>query len=266
MTLRDLVLPGRVLLLTLGIAMLGTGCRSHRADDAKSGPEVIYARAQKAIKNSNYNEAIKQLETLQSRFPFSEPAHQAQLDLIYAYYKSRQTDPAIDAADTFIRENPTNLRVDCAYYMKGLVYFERQANTLERFFNVDLSKRPPVNARKSFEAFDELIKKYPHSAYVGDARQRMVFLRNRLADFELHVALYYMRRGAYVGALNRAKYCVENYDGAPAVQGSLKVMVDAYRALNMNDLAADAARVYDANYPTNARDVEARKSWWRRIL
>ncbi|GAC1301415.1 MAG: hypothetical protein NVSMB10_00870 [Steroidobacteraceae bacterium] len=246
--------------------LVAAGCRTHRADDAKSGPEVIYSRAQKAIKNSSYGEAIKQLETLQSRFPFSEPARQAQLDLIYVYYKSRQTDPAIDAAETFIRENPTNPRVDYAQYMKGLVYFERQANSLERFFRVDLSKRPLVNARKSFEAFDELIKKYPHSPYVGDARQRMIFLRNRLADFELHVALYYMRRGAYVGALDRAKYCVENYDGAPAVQASVKVMVDAYRQLNMLDMAADAERVYATNYPGSARDVVPKLAWWKRIL
>ena len=265
MRLRDLAHPARVLLLTLGIALAATGCRSHRADDAKSGPEVIYARAQKAMRNSSYGEAIKQLETLQSRFPFSEPARQAQLDLIYAYYKSRQTDPAIDAADTFIRENPTNPRVDYAYYMKGLVYFERQANAMERLFNVDLSRRPPINARKSFEAFDELIKKFPHSQYDGDARQRMIFMRNRLADFELHVAQYYMRRGAFVGALNRAKYCVENYDGAPAVQGSMKVMVQAYRALNLTDLAAVAEKVYADNYPGDTRDIKPR-AWWKRIL
>jgi outer membrane protein assembly factor BamD len=254
-----------MLLVTIGIAMLASGCRSHRADDAKSGPEVIYARAQKAMKNSSYAEAIKQLEALQSRFPFSEPARQAALDLIYVYYKSRQVDPAIDAADTFIRENPTNPRVDYAYYMKGLVYFERQANILERYFNVDLSQRPPINARKSFEAFDDLIKKYPHSPYVGDARQRMIFLRNRLADFELHVAQYYMRRGAYVGAISRARFCVENYDGAPAIRGAMKVLVDAYRQLNMMDLAATAERVYADNYG-DTKDIQQKKSWWRRIL
>jgi outer membrane protein assembly factor BamD len=260
--LRVLVHPSRVLLVAVGIAMLAAGCRSHRGDDAKSGPEVIYARAQKAIRNSSYGEAIKQLEALQSRFPFSEPARQSQLDLIYAYYKNREVDPAIDAADTFIRENPTNPRVDYAYYMKGLVYFERQSNWLERKFNVDLSQRPPVNARKSFEAFQQLIEKYPHSQYIGDARQRMVFLRNRLADFELHVALYYMRRGAYVGAINRAKFCVENYDGAPAVKGSLKVLVDAYRDLKMMDLAANAERVYADNFPASAKDVAPKKHWW----
>jgi outer membrane protein assembly factor BamD len=260
--LRDLVHPSRVLLIFVGVALLAAGCRSHRGDDAKSGPEVIYARAQKAMRNSSYGEAIKQLEALQSRFPFSEPARQSQLDLIYAYYKARQTDPAIDAADTFIRENPTNPRVDYAYYMKGLVYFERQSNWLERKFNVDLSQRPPINAKKSFDAFQQLIEKYPHSEYVGDSRQRMVFLRNRLADFELHVALYYMRRGAYVGAINRAKYCVENYDGAPAVKGSMKVLVDAYRDLHMLDLASNAEKVYTENYPADTKDIIAKKHWW----
>ena len=266
MRLRDLVRPSRVLIVAVGLAMLAAGCRSHRADDAKSGPEVIYARAQKAMKNSSYAEAIKQLEALQSRFPFSEPARQAQLDLIYAYYKNREVDPAIDAADTFLRENPTNPRADYAYYMKGLVYFERQSNWLERKFNVDLSQRPPVNAKKSFDAFQQLLEKFPHSQYVGDAQQRMVYLRNRLADFELHVALYYMRRGAYVGALNRAKYCVENYDGAPAVKDSLKVIVNAYYDLNMTDLAKDAERVYADNYPGSTKDIERKKAWYRRIF
>jgi len=261
--LRDLVHPSRVLLIAAGMALLAAGCRSHRADEAKSGPEVIYARAQKSMKNSSYGQAIKELEALQSRFPFSEPARQAQLDLIYAYYKARQVDPAVDAAETFIRENPTNPRVDYAYYMKGLIYFERQSNWLERKFNVDLSQRPPVNARKSFDAFQQLLEKFPHSEYDADARQRMIFLRNRLADFELHVAQYYMRRGAYVGALNRAKYCVENYDGAPAVKGSMKVLVDAYRELHMMDLAANAEKVYDDNYPDSTKDVAAKKHWWR---
>jgi len=258
----DLVRPSRLLLVVFGLVMLATGCRSHRGDDAKSGPEVIYSRAQKAMKSSNYGEAIKQLEALQSRYPFSEPARQSQLDLIYAYYKSHQTDPAIDAADTFIRENPTNPRVDYAYYMKGLVYFERQSNWMERKFNVDLSQRPPVNARKSFEAFQQLIEKYPHSEYVADSHQRMIFLRNRLADFELHVAKYYLKRGAYVGAINRAKYCVENYDGAPAVKGSMQVLVLAYSNLHMMDLASNAEKVYAENYPGDHTNLYPKKHWW----
>jgi outer membrane protein assembly factor BamD len=260
--LRDLVRPSRVLLAALGIMLLASGCRSHRGDEARSGPEQIYAKAQKAIRNGSYAEAVKQLEALQSRFPFSEPARQAQLDLIYAYYKSHQIDPAIDAADTFIRENPTNPTVDYAYYMKGLVYFERQANWLERRFGTDLSERPPVNAKKSFDSFQQLIEKYPHSKYVGDAQQRMIYLRNRLADFELHVARYYMRRGAYVGALNRAKFCVENYDGAPAVKGSMQVIVQAYYNLKMVDLAQSAERVYADNYPHDS-GAKPKKHWYQ---
>jgi outer membrane protein assembly factor BamD len=263
--LRDLGLCGRVLLLA-ALAMASVGCAGHRDKDAKSGPEVIYAKAQKAIRNSSYGEAVKQLEALQSRFPFSEPARQAQLDLIYAYYKNREVDPAIDAADTFIRENPTNSRVDYAYYMKGLVWFERQSNWLERRFHVDLSQRPPINAKKAFDAFNQLIEKYPHSQYNGDARQRMIFLRNRLADFELHVALYYMRRGAYVGAINRAKYSVENYDGAPAIKDSMKVLVDAYRDLKMDDLAANAERVYADNYPGDRKSLIPKKHWYNYIF
>ena len=145
MRLRDLVHASRILLVAVGVLLLATGCRSHRADDAKSGPEQIYAKAQKAIRSGSYGEAVKQLEALQSRFPFSEPARQAQLDLIYAYYKSNQVDPAIDAADTFIRENPTNPRVDYAYYMKGLVYFERQSNWLETDIRMSICR----SARRS---------------------------------------------------------------------------------------------------------------------
>ena len=212
------------------------------------------------MNKSSYGEAIKQPKRCDRASRSPSPAS-AQIDLIYAYYKNHETDPAIDAADTFIRENPTNPRVDYAYYMKGLVYFERQANFLERWFNVDL-RAGRLDAKKSFDAFDELLKRYPHSQYAGDA-QRMIFLRNRLADFELYVAEYYMRRGAYVGALNRAKFCIKNYNGTRRPPSRYR---QAYHDLGMNDLAADAERVYNDNYPASSKDVEKKKSWWRRIL
>jgi outer membrane protein assembly factor BamD len=238
----------------------------HRNREARfqSGPEIMYTQAHKALIAQSFEEAIKLYEALESRFPFSESAHQAQLDLIYAYYKSNQTDSALDAADTFIRENPTNPRSDYAYYMKGLVSFARQANMIERFFNADLTKRPPNDARKSFDSFAALIQRYPQSIYAPDARQRMIYLRNRLADFDLHVAEYYMKRGAYVAAMNRARYVVENYDGAPAVQPSLAILIDAYRALKMNDLAANAETVYKANYSDvqPIKEEARKKHWW----
>jgi outer membrane protein assembly factor BamD len=235
-----------------------------RADRFQSGPEIMYAQAHKALVAQSFDEAIKLYEALESRFPFSESAHQAQLDLIYAYFKSNQSDSALDAADTFIRENPTNPRADYAYYMKGLVSFARQANVIERFFNADLTKRPPNDARKSFDAFAALIQHYPQSIYAPDARQRMIYLRNRLADFDLHVAEYYMRRGAYVAAMNRARFCIENYDGAPATQPALAILIDAYRALKMDELASNSDKVYKANY-TDIKPIkeEARKKhWW----
>lgn len=258
----NLIRVGRVLLAgTLALA-LATGCRSHRGEEAKSTPEILYKRAHDSLDNQSFAEAIKTLEALQSRFPFSDPARQARLDLIYAYYKTHATEQAVDAADTFVRENPASPRVDYAMYMKGLVYFERQPNFIERYFNVDLSERAPVDSAKSFEAFNALIKRYPHSEYVNDARQRMIYLRNRLAAYELRVAQYYMKRGAYVGAMNRAKYAVENYDGAPAIEPCLAILIQAYRALKMEDLAANAEKVYKVNFPADMQAIRRKKHWW----
>lgn len=258
----NLIRAGRVLLAGMLALALATGCRSHRGEEAKSTPEILYKRAHDSLDNQSFEEAIKTLEALQSRFPFSDPARQARLDLIYAYYKTHATEQAVDAADTFVRENPASPRVDYAMYMKGLVYFERQPNFIERYFNVDLSERAPVDSAKSFEAFNALIKRYPHSEYVNDARQRMIYLRNRLAAYELRVAQYYMRRGAYVGAMNRAKYAVENYDGAPAIEPCLAILIQAYRALKMEDLAANAEKVYKENFPADMRAIRRKKHWW----
>lgn len=265
---RDWKSSVRPLAVAVLVAVLGTGCRTHRGADFKAGPQILYQHAQKNMRDGDFANAIKQLEAIEARFPFSEQAHQAQIDLIYAYYKNRETKPAIDAADTFIRENPTNPSVDYAYYMKGLVYFSRQRNFLERDFKVDLSARPPEHSLKSFEAFALLVKKFPHSPYSVDARMRMIYLRNRLANFEMHVADYYMRRGAYVGAIDRAKYCIAHYDGAPVVQHALQVLIAGYKKLNMPDLAASAQRVYDANYtrayaPKPEREAKKRWHFWK---
>jgi outer membrane protein assembly factor BamD len=254
---------GHLVLVGLLAMALATGCRSHREkDEAKATPEILYKRAHDSMRNQSFEQAIKQFDALESRFPFSEPARQARLDIIYAYYRNRATDQAVDAADTFIRENPASPRADYAYYMKGMVYFERQANFVERYFKADLTERPPSDAHKSFDAFDALIKRYPHSEYSADARLRMVYLRNRLASYEFHVADYYIRRGAYIAALNRARFCVENYDGAPAVQGALAIMVKAYKALKMDDLAANAEQVYKDNYPADIGRIERKRHWW----
>jgi outer membrane protein assembly factor BamD len=145
--------------------------------------------------------------------------------------------------------------VDYALYMRGLAYFSGEHSWYHRLFNVDLSERPPKNAQESFSVFSQMVQRYPNSIYAPDARQRMTFLRNRLANYELHVARYYMQRGAWLAAANRAQYAVEHYDGAPAVAEALGIMATAYERLGMPELAEDASRVLAASYPESIRRV-----------
>jgi outer membrane protein assembly factor BamD len=236
-----------------------TGCSNAKKDNIT--PEKLYDDAHKSMNSGDYGSAVRLYEQLESRFPFSNSARQGQLDLLYAYYKAREPESAEDQADQFIRENPAHPRVDYAYYIKGLVAFEGVPNFLERWFNADLSKRPPVDARKSFQAFQTLVQRFPNSPYASDSRHRMEFLRNRLADYEISVASYYVDRGAYVGAINRCKYVLENYDGAPATREALRMMVQSYERLEMPDLAASSAKVLEANFPGTSTSRFADK-WW----
>ena len=217
---------------------LAVGACSVRDREAEQFlPENLYQRAHNAMMSGDYRGAVRYYEALEARYPFSDLARQARLDIIYSYYKAHEAESAVDAADQFIRENPTHLRVDYAMYVKGLVYFERSPNFLERWFNTDLTERPPQDVKRAFDAFDQLIRQRPDSAYAHDARQRMVYLRNRLADYEVHVADHYLRREAYVAAIDRARYCIENYDGAPAVRQALEIMISAYKGMGLSDLA-----------------------------
>ncbi|MEO8445821.1 MAG: outer membrane protein assembly factor BamD, partial [Gammaproteobacteria bacterium] len=243
------------LLALLGGAVAGCSSKAKDERDTKSGTSELYQRGHKAMESGNFSNAIKFYESLEARFPFSNETKQAQLDLIYCYYKDRQIEAAVDAATTFERENPTHPRVDYALYMRGLAYFSGQHSWYHRLFNVDLSERPPKNVQESFSVFSQLVQRFPASAYAADARQRMVFLRNRLADYELHVARYYMKRGAWLAAANRARYAVEQYEGAPAVPGALAIMVQAYDQLGMAEPAEDARRVLAASYPNSLKQL-----------
>lgn len=220
------------------------------------GAEGFYERGREAMESGNYPGAVAYFRQLEARYPFSNVTRQAQLDLIYAYYRSQQPEAAIDAAEEFERENPTHPRVDYALYMKGLIYFDQAPNIVEKLFRVDMSLRPPKDTLNAFSTFQELLRRFPDSRYVEDARQRMVFLRNRLATFQNHVARYYIRRGAYVAAANRAKYAVEQYPGAPQLEESLQLMAEAYRQLGMDDLAVDAERVLRESFGGEAVAVD----------
>ena len=266
---RTLVLSALVVTLTTvaGCGTFGWGKDREQEKLAKESPERIYEDARHDLRNGNYPGAVARYEMLEARYPFSDQAKQGQIDLMYAYYRNRASESAVDQADQFIRENPTHPRVDYAHYIRGLVYFESGANWLERVFEADIAKRPPHEARKSFQAFQTLVQQFPKSPYAADARQRMIYLRNRLADYETEVARYYLKRGAYVGAANRARGVVEVYDGAPAVDDALRIMGQAYRKLGVDDLARVADNVRKANLPPDAEDHPAKTGaddpWWR---
>jgi outer membrane protein assembly factor BamD len=238
------------------------GCKSAEDTIAATAPGKLHEDARSSLRSGDVGLAVRQLEALEARFPFAPEARQARLDLMYAYYRAAEAESAVDTADTFIRENPTHPRVDYAHYIKGLVYFERTPNMLERWFSVDLDARPPQDARKSFQAFATLIQRYPNSEYAHDARQRMVYLRNRLAEYEVRVADFYLRRGAYIAAIARAKFCLENYDGAPSIRQALEVQISAYEGLKLEELAEQARRVYLANFQAMPAPA-GKRAWWK---
>jgi outer membrane protein assembly factor BamD len=208
-----------------------------------------YAKAQSSIESGNYRRGIEVFEAIQARYPFSDLARQIQLELMYAYYKSGQKEQAAEAADTFIRENPIHPRVDYALYIKGLAYFESDPGILERMFGKDTNKRPPMDLELSYSSLRRLVERFPASQYAPDAEQRMIAIKNRLCDYENHVADYYLRRGAFVAAANRAKGALEQYNGATGNALSLQIMVEAYDELGMTDLAANARSVLAATFP-----------------
>jgi outer membrane protein assembly factor BamD len=238
----------QAVLLTV-LAVLSACAGNEETYDAVQDLQEAYDQAQSSIQNGNYRRGIQILEAIQARYPFSDVARQIQLDLMYAYYESGAPELAIEAAETFIRENPIHPRVDYALYIKGLSYFDDDPGLLERLFRKDTNKRPPKDVEQAYQAFRRLVERYPASEYAPDAQQRMVYLKNRLAAYENSVADYYLRRGAYVAAANRAKSALETYNGADSNAQSLRIMIAAYEELGMNDLAADAQRVLELNFP-----------------
>lgn len=211
--------------------------------------EKFLAEAKKTLDSGNYDKAIKLYEALEARYPFGDFSAQTQIDIAYAYYKNGDPDNAIAAADRFIKINPRNPSVDYAYYLKGLINYNRGIGFLDRFLPSDTSQRDPGNAKDAYENFSELIRRFPSSKYLADARQRMTSLKNNLAMHEVHVARYYMKRKAYIAAVNRASTVIEKYDRTPAVPYALQILQEAYTQLDMTDFAKDMARVYQQNYP-----------------
>lgn len=231
-------------------SLILTGCSKDEIElDLEATEQAAYSSAQGSLRAGNYQGAISKLQLLESRFPFGRYAEQAQLELIYAYYRSAQPEAARAAANRFIRLHPQHPNVDYAYYLKGMISFEQDKNFLSNFIPMDPSTRDPGAARESFNDFSQLIRRFPNSEYSPDAQQRMKYLRNLLAASEVNVGRYYIRRGAYVAAANRGRWVFENYQGAASVPDALAIMVEAYQLLEMKDLAEQALLVLSTNYP-----------------
>jgi outer membrane protein assembly factor BamD len=214
--------------------------------------EQFYREARDALNEKRWEKATKLYEKLEARYPFGKYATQAQLDVAYAYYKNDEPDSAIAAADRFIKLNPSHPSVDYAYYIKGLVNYNRGIGFIDRFIPTDSSQRDPGSAMDAYKDFEELLRRFPDSRYADDSRKRLIALRNNLAMHEIHVADFYMRRGAYLAAARRCAEVVRKYERTQAVPVALEIMEQAYRKLGMTQLADDAKRVYDANYSEGA--------------
>lgn len=237
-------------LLTVVLVLVLAACASSPDsgdEPRKWSAEKLFKEAKTALNAGDYETAIEHYETLEAKYPFGHYAEQAQLDTIYAYFKFDEPDTAISAADRFIKLHPRHPNVDYAYYLRGLVSAGKKDTGLAGFIPQDSSLRDPSSTQKSYDYFAELVKKFPDSRYAADAVKRMGHLRNNLAMHEIHVAQYYVKRGAHVAAANRAKYVVSNFPRTPASRIALQLLVDAYKELKLDDLAADAQRVLDLN-------------------
>jgi len=219
--------------------------------DPKSGwsADKLYRDAKDALDSGQYDLAIKRYETLEARFPYGRYSQQGQLEIAYAYYKQNEQASAVAATERFVKLHPNHPNVDYAHYLKGLAYFNEDLGMLGRMARQDRTERDPKSARESFDAFKELVQRFPDSRYAPDALARMKYLVNALASHEVHVARYYMKRGAYVAAANRAQYALKNYPQAPAQEEALLIMIRAYDVLGMPELRDDAERILRKNFP-----------------
>ena len=244
------IIPVVLLALLLSSVLPGCGVFGEKPDITRDWPvQRLYSEAKAALDSADYKTAIDYYEKLESRFPFGQFAEQAQVDVAYAYWRYEEYASAIAAADRFIKLHPRHPNVDYAYYLKGMVNFDQGKSFMDRIVLTDRSQRDPGAARDAFNDFSALVERFPQSKYAEDSRQRMLYLKNLLAQHEVHVADYYLRRGAYVAAANRARYVVENYQRAPAVPEALAIMAKAYKLMDLDVLSADALRVLTMNYP-----------------
>lgn len=240
--------------LALAAVMLA-GCASSQSQeqDKELTEQQLYQNIQRSLDNGRYSAAVTQLETLDNRYPFGEYAQQAQLELIYGYYQVGNWEASRAAASRFIRLHPDHPQVDYAYYMRGMAAWESGRFSLESLDLIDISKRDLGATRDAYVDFGEVVRRFPDSAYAPDARQRIIFLRNVLARHELQIGDFYLRKQAYLAAVNRGRWVLEHYPQTPATRDALAVMVEGYMGLDMKKEARQALAELIHNDPDNAR-------------
>ena len=230
------------------------------------GVEQLYAEAKDDMASGAWDAAIKTLERVEGRAAGTILAQQAQVDLAYAYWRSGERAQALAAIDRFIKLNPSSPALDYALYLRGVINFNDDIGVMGSLAGQDLAERDSKASRDAYQAFRQLVAQFPDSAYAEDARLRMNYILNTLAEYELHVARYYFRRGAYVAAASRAQQAVVDFDGAPATEAALFIMVQSYDRLGLDDLRDDAQRVFKMNFPDSKLTVQdlrkAGKAWW----
>lgn len=240
----------KTLIIAVCLSMLMVACNKNDNpfDDGRTAEE-LYAEAQILVEKKNWRGAVQAYKILQTRYPFGRYAEQAQLEMAYAFYKAAMPEQALATADRFIRMYPTHPNIDYAFYIRGLTNYDQRVGFLERLMPSRVRDRDQSAALEAFQDFDELCRRFPDSRYAPDARQRMVFLRNNLSFYEIDVANFYLERRAYVAAANRARYLIETYPGTPEAGNALLVLHEAYSELDMPELADDALRILEHNYP-----------------
>lgn len=259
----------RLLFIVLALG-LSVGCSKRvRTEAAETLPaDALYAEAKRSLDRRQYDRSVKFYQRLVARFPFGTYHEQGQIDLAYALYKTSKPDDAISAVNRFIKLYPTHARIDYAYYLRGLINFNRKNGFFARHFRRDFTRQDLQFVRQSFQDFGELVERYPQSSYTPDARQRMIFLRNGLAEGEMMVADYYFRRHAYVAAATRATLVLEAYQESPRSGDALAMLAESYQRLGQKQLAEETKRVLKLNYPEHpyfAGKWPAKHSRWRQL-
>ena len=254
------------LILLVALVAVG-GCRKDKDFQDDRNAAELYSDAKESLDNKSWGRAIQQYKMLQTRYPFGRYTEQSMLDLSYAYFKGRDAQSALSNLDRFIRTYPAHPNVDYAYYLKGLVNYEQNLGFLERMMPARVADRDQSHARDSFMDFSELLRRFPDSRYAPDARQRMVFLRNNLAAYEIDVAEYYMRREAYIAASNRARYALEVYPNTPETSEALAVLHKAYSELGLTELADGAWETLELNFPDHyyLQGKKKPRTWTERL-